>query len=167
MCGIHPLTRRYTKSSKFGEIVMYQWTQLKEEFEVDGSLRDVYIEDINLAKWDQFLDFIKLSKYEVEFRHGGNLQSLPDTFSSIKNLQDAEPTILSIKLNANFCLNCHFFMETEIELDLSPRDVSSEADFEVLLEFLDKLSSSLGCRVVLTPEDTPEQAILSYGDEFV
>ena len=155
------------ESSKFGEKVMYQWTQFKKEFEVDGSLRDVYIEDINLAKWDQFLDFIKLSKYEIAFRHGGNLQSLPDTFSSIKNLQDAEPTILSIKLNANFCLNCHFFIETEIELDLSPRDVSSEADFEVLLEFLEKLSSSLASRVALTPEDTPEQAILSYGDQFV
>ncbi|HDY7631136.1 TPA: hypothetical protein RQJ73_004506 [Vibrio vulnificus] len=146
---------------------MYHWIEFKEEFQADGSLRDVYIEDINLAKWDQFLDFIKLSKYEFEFRHGGNLQSLPDTFSSIKNLQGTEPTILSIKLNANFCLNCHFFVETEIELDLSPRDVSSEADFEVLLEFLEKLSSSLACRVTLTPENTPKQVILSYGDEFV
>ncbi|WP_242615022.1 hypothetical protein [Vibrio vulnificus] len=162
-----PLNAALYDFSKFGEKAMYQWTEFKEEFEADGSLRDVYIEDIDLAKWDQFLDFIKLSKYEVAFRHGGNLQTLPDTFSSIKNLQDTEPTTLSINLNANFCLNCHFFMETEIELDLSPRDVNSEADFEVLLEFLEKLSSSLACRVTLTPEDTPKQVILSYGDEFV
>ncbi len=162
-----PLNKALYDSSKFGEKAMYHWIEFKEEFEADGSLRDVYIEDINLAKWDQFLDFIKLSKYEVEFRHGGSLQSLPGTFSSIKNLQGTEPTILSIKLNANFCLNCHFFVESEIELDLSPRDVSSEADFEVLLEFLEKLSSSLACRVTLTPENMPKQVILSYGDEFV
>ncbi|WP_330960263.1 hypothetical protein [Photobacterium sp. 53610] len=146
---------------------MYQWTELKEEFEADGSLRDVYIENTNSVKWNEFLDFIKLSKYQLEFKHGGKLLNVPDTFSSIKELQETNSTILSIKLNGNLCLNCHFFIETEIELDLAPCDVRGESDFKVLLEFLESLSSSLACKVALTPENTPMQVILSFGDEFV
>jgi len=146
---------------------MYQWNDLKEKFETDGSLRDIYIVNITVTEWDKFIDYTKLSKYKFEFTHGAISIEVPRNFSLIKELQETESTTLSIWLNEKIQLNCHFFIENEIELDLSPYDISSEIDFELLLQYLENLAHVLKNRVILTYEGVQEQIILSCGGQFV
>ena len=146
---------------------MYQWNELKEEFETDGSLRDIYIENITVTEWDNFLDYTKSSKYKLEFTHGDQSIQIPENFSLIKELQETEPTTLFIWLGEKIQLNCHFFIENEIELDLSPYDICSEIEFGVLLEFMENLARVLKNRVIHTHEGMQEQVILSCGSKFV
>ncbi|KZN57979.1 hypothetical protein N473_26505 [Pseudoalteromonas luteoviolacea CPMOR-1] len=146
---------------------MYEWNDLKEEFEVDGSLRDIYIENITVNKWNQFLDYAKSSEYKLEFTHGDQSIEIPQTLKSIKELQETEPTTLFIWLNENIQLHCHFFIETEIELDLSPYDIRSEKDFRVLLAFIEDLAQALENRVIVTHEGMQEQVILSSDSKLV
>ena len=53
-------------------------------------------------------------------------------------------------------LNVHFFIEEEIELDLDlvPHEVNSEARFAALLEFMRGLARSVDKPVRLTPENS-------------
>ncbi|ABD79728.1 hypothetical protein [Saccharophagus degradans] len=115
---------------------MKEWRDVKKELEPEGSLRDIYIEDIDESVWDLFLHNIRGSVYELKFTHGQNLVSLPENFNEIRHLQESDPTTLGIVLENGICINCHFFVESEIELDLSPREIDSESKFKSLVSFL-------------------------------
>ena len=93
---------------------MCQWNEVKSKVEPDGSLRDIYVFGIDETMWDKFLTEIVLSKYSIEFTHGGDLVQLPPNLASIKMLQESDPTILSI-FASHLRINCHFFMTSEIE----------------------------------------------------
>ena len=105
---------------------MKQWSEIKSEFEADGSLRDIYVEDINPSIWNLLISEVKRSSYEVRFYHGDDKTVLPNDLDTIKAMQQNNPTILCIWLTEGIQLNCHFFVDTEIELDVSPHDVQSE-----------------------------------------
>lgn len=140
---------------------MKQWSEIKPEFQADGSLRDIYVEDIDPAVWDLFIAGVKRSKYKIEFAHGDVKRELPDNLKTIKRLQKSNPTTLYIWLTENTQLNCHFFVETEIELDVSPHDIQNEHVYAQLVLFLEWLASLTGSEVKLTHEGMQEQVILS------
>lgn len=139
---------------------MKQWNEIKSEFETDGSLRDIYVENVQVELWNLFIEEVKNYKYRIEFSHGDNELALPNNFNAIKKLQETDPTTLRIWLPGDIQLNCHFFTEDEIELDVSPCDVQSEASYLQLLEFLKWLSSSTKKEVKLTHEGSKELIIL-------
>lgn len=139
---------------------MKEWRDVKKEFEPEGSLRDIYIEDIDESVWDLFLHNIRGSVYELKFTHGQNLVGLPETFNEIRHLQESDPTTLGIVLENGICINCHFFVESEIELDLSPREIDSESKFKSLVSFLSWLNVSLCKPVKLTHENAQTEVIL-------
>ncbi|WP_196584605.1 hypothetical protein [Aliivibrio fischeri] len=140
---------------------MHQWDEIKIEFKSDGSLRDIYVENIEVFEWDNFLDFLRSSKYKLKFSHGEQSIEIPESFGLIRELQGTEPTTLFIWLNDNIQLNCHFFISNEIELDLSPYDFNHESEYLTLIEFLESLSAALKKKVILTHEGMQEQIILS------
>ena len=146
---------------------MYQWDEIKIEFEAEGSLRDIYVENIEVFEWDNFLDFLRASKYKLEFTHGEQSIEMPANFSLIRVLQETDPTTLFIWLNDDIQLNCHFFISNEIELDLSPYDFNGESEFLTLIEFLESLAAALKKKIILTHEGMQEQIILSIGGKFV
>ena len=139
---------------------MKQWNEIKSEFETDGSLRDIYVENVQVELWNLFIEEVKNYKHRIEFSHGDNELALPNNFNAIKKLQETDPTTLRIWLPGDIQLNCHFFTEDEIELDVSPCDVQSEASYLQLLEFLKWLSSSTKKEVKLTHEGSKELIIL-------
>ena len=53
-------------------------------------------------------------------------------------------------------LNCHFFAEREIELDLDPRQITSEESFNALRQFMEPLADALQHPILLTPENLNE-----------
>lgn len=150
-------------SSALYEANMKAWSKIKEEFDADGSLRDICVEDVDPGIWEVFIGNVKSSEFRLEFTHGGESVNIPNTFAEVKQLQEADPTILHIWLNEEIHVNCHFFCETEIELDVSPREIQGEPEYEVLTDFLDWLASRLGRKVVLTHENSPDRVILSVG----
>lgn len=140
---------------------MKAWNELKDEFEADGSLLDIFVENIDPVLWEAFLVNIKSSNYRLEFTHGEEPLDLPNSLAEIKELQKTNPTTLFIWLNEKIQINCHFFIDTEIELDVLPHDISNESEYYILTTFLKWLSGALSKRVIVTHEGIQNQVILS------
>lgn len=58
--------------------------------------------------------------------------------------------------------SAHFFSSEEIELDLDPREIGSQADLEKVLVFCSQLSLALERDVAITEENSPEATLLYY-----
>ena len=56
-------------------------------------------------------------------------------------------------------VNCHFFVEDEIEFDLDPREVTGPNQVEAIVGFMTLLGDVTGKAVTLTMENTPEAVI--------
>jgi len=139
---------------------MDRWNNLKSHFEQDGSLRDIIVTSESRDSWELFFAALKSSEYSHAFTHDGNIATLPDSIDSIWKLQNTEPTLLSIQVG-EILVNCHFFKSYEIEFDIDPKDINSESDIVVLLNFLSWLNKSIKSSVVLTHENSREEVILS------
>jgi len=53
----------------------------------------------------------------------------------------------------SFHVRCHFFQDDEVENDIDPRNITSYAVHQHLMNYLTRLSQALGKEVVLTPEN--------------
>jgi hypothetical protein len=146
---------------------MYQWKDKRVEFKPDGSLRDIYVYETNHSRWDCFLKHVIYSEYHYEFWHGGSKSTLPNNFLEIKQLQKTEPTLLKIFLQKSIQVNCHFFVEYEVELDVSPSEINGESEFNLLVSFLYWLCRLFNSNVYLTHENSPEQVILNVKPKSV
>jgi hypothetical protein len=140
---------------------MKSYSSVKSEFEVDGSLRDIYIFDTNKDVWNNLIQSINKSSYKHEFCHGEKELPLPKEFDGIKKLQETDSTILKIFINNKIQVNCHFFTESEIEMDIAPNEITDEEKYNMLIMFLKWLSDSLNKPTVLTHENAPELVILT------
>ena len=142
---------------------MKDWNSVKNEFEADGSLRDLLVLDTSEDIWNSLISAVSNSPYSSSFRHSDNIVQLPQTFAEIKTLQESEPTILSIDIGNRITLNCHFFVSVEIELDLDPKEMNNENDYLCLMGFLSWLHAITKLSVIVTHEGSPEMEILKLG----
>lgn len=78
------------------ETSMKAWRNIKHEFELEGSLRDIYIEDIDEVVWNESLSSIRSSGYELKFTHSQKVVALPVSFNELKQLQETDPTTLQL-----------------------------------------------------------------------
>ncbi|WP_444944344.1 protein export chaperone SecB [Microbulbifer sp. ZKSA006] len=140
---------------------MKQWGEIKSEFEVDGSLRDICVENVDSAVWNIFISAVKQSNYKFDFVHGDLVRDLPASLAEIKALQETNPTTLRIWISGSIQINCHFFVESEIELDVSPSEIQSAGSYFKLTSFLEWLAWATGGVAKLTHENSQEQVILS------
>jgi hypothetical protein len=56
----------------------------------------------------------------------------------------------------------HFFSEGEIECDIDPREVTSQADLDAVLSLMRQLGDATKKQVILTYENCSNSPLLSY-----
>lgn len=123
-----------------------------DTFALDGSLRDLYVQDTSLEDWRRVLDHVLSGAYDaVLFRDGQPMAPPPD----VVTLFDEDGVLLRFRCG-HAVLQCHFFDPGEIEFDLDPRTVSSDADEAALIRFMTTVAELTGRPVDLTPENAPE-----------
>lgn len=135
------------------------WHTYQSKFEWDGSLRDIYVLNTDIRDWQILIDMIRESRLEVLFVSGDVIEDLPEDISFIFKL----PHDISYDLNVHLgrtILRTHFFVENEIEIDLDPREVRDQADFDRLISFMRNMAEYLNKDVVLAPENCIEDPIL-------
>jgi hypothetical protein len=137
------------------------WTQAKNDFVPDGALRDIYVLHTSERDWDEFLQFIRARAADVQFSIGGEKHDLPESASPLLAKQPDGGPLLSFRI-AEVLFTCHFFTDSEIECSFAPNDVTSEASFTAVTEFMRSLGKTLSKEVVLTPENCVENPILRY-----
>jgi hypothetical protein len=139
---------------------MIAWTTVEGDFEWDGSLRDIYVRSATLEDWSAVYCVLKKSP-EVEFRFDGEAAALPEDIGDLFAARAKKTPMLSVKIGSVTAV-FHFFTEEEVECDIDPRDVKSQADLDSVLAFLKEIGDSVGKPVLLTHENAREAEIFRY-----
>jgi len=127
------------------------WNNIKWIFEPDGALRDIYVQEVSLRDWKNLTDLIN-EKYTVIYE-GEKKIAKQDVIEYLTDKTgEVECKTVSIELE-KIQLNCHFFLEDEIEFDIDPKQINSLEDFELVEKFMIDLSKSLDNQITLTYEN--------------
>ena len=127
------------------------WQEVKAEFEWDGSLRDLYIMETDVQLWQKAFDCLRTSPYSLTYTVDGEQAELPADVESIFRKRHEASAFLSIDVN-DIRVNCFFFIEEQIEFDIDPREINTEARFGYLCEFIQRMGRGLVRSVILTSE---------------
>ena len=136
------------------------WDDIKWIFEIDGALRDIYVQEVSISDWEKLIDLLN-EKYSVKYVITGEERNLNqiDTEHVLKFLTDEtgemDSPFVSIDIGG-IQINCHFFLTDQIEFDLNPKQINSIEDFDKVKKFMETVSQSLSNQVTLTGENSPE-----------
>lgn len=123
----------------------YQVTKeiLDKVFFNDGSLRDIYVLDVGIDDWQRFIDWVCNSSRGTIFYKDGEKQIYNKTnVAKLFKEKEHHNILLSIDFKGVF-INCHFFEENKMELDINPKEISSQNEVNAVFEFMRKLSNVL------------------------
>jgi hypothetical protein len=140
------------------------WSQIAPDFEADGSLRDVYILGTSLEDWSSVWAALLAGSNSVSFTVDGEPRTPPLDVAEAFFLRRNHTVCASYVLGRQR-LNCHFFIEEEVEFDLDPRDVDGPAEADRLAQFITTLGRATSKEVRLTPENEPDAIIAHYGPD--
>lgn len=146
------------------------WIELKKKiYYCDGSLRDIYILHTNLEDNKKWIDFAN-KRYTVKWFNGltqNNEQKINvevvEGYLKGKHHLSSSASIYIDKIQ----INNHFFVDNEIENDISPKDINSLEDHEKIINYMTDLSSLLNKPVILTPENEQETILLSVTEKGI
>ena len=142
---------------------MISWDTCKEDFRSDGSLRDIYITPATLADWRAIYPLLR-DFPAVEFTVDGVVQPPPATVEQAFAVRSSASPMLRFRVGSALVV-FHFFSEDEIECDIVPHEILSQADLDALLGFVRQLGDTTHKRVVITPENGREHPFISYEPE--
>jgi hypothetical protein len=123
----------------------------------DGSLRDVYVFDAEPEDWSVLVNLAQSGEYR--YSADGVLRSFPGVEGVFAEREASH--LLQVQVGAA-SVNCHFFVPSEIELDIDPREVVDEFTHEAVLSFLESLACGIRKVVALTAENAPESPLLTF-----
>ena len=134
----------------------YNWEEIKWIFEHDGTLRDVYIQDINIQHWIVLIDFLN-SNFVIKFGVFGEdrLDKIDKEYALkylIRESDEIESKSISIIVD-DILINCHLFSETEIEFDIDPKEIKTTLELDKILNFMKLVSKQLNKQIILTGEN--------------
>ncbi|MDR3458650.1 MAG: hypothetical protein P4N60_14465 [Verrucomicrobiae bacterium] len=142
---------------------MIPWETVKDDFRWDGSLRDIYITPATMDDWGAV--YVLLRDYpDAEFLVDGGKQPLPPKTERIFELHATSSPMLRIQAGRALVV-FHFLSSEEVECDVDPREVVSQADLDALLGFVRQLGEATKKKVVITPENLRSEPIISYSPE--
>ncbi len=127
----------------------------------DGGLRDFYIFDVSAHHWNRLLECVRRRLHDDSFQIDGRTEQIPPTFESIYALRSTVSPCLSIPVGRAY-VACHFFSDSEIELDFRPEDYCSPESWSELCEFLQGLVDAVGRPGVVTLENHKTEVIEAF-----
>ena len=139
-----------------------RYSDLSDEFEVDGSLRDIYVLNTSVTDWNRVLSMTPNLGAFTYFRDGEEA-TLPTDANLI--FQDADHAhLLRISLGGPI-IYTHFFVEDEIEFDLDPNEITSQSDLDLVLNFCASIGRGIGRDIRITAENSSDVVYLCYSIE--
>jgi len=127
-------------------------------WERDGSLRDIYVQDTEAVHWDRFDQL--LSRYKCSYIFDGVAAPFPGSHSALGNREGLHA--LSILLDGPVEICCHFFIVHQLELDISPKEITGPRAHDEVLSFVENLAEALELSADITPENAEQMPFLTY-----
>ena len=93
------------------------WDDYKNEFDADGGLRGIYVNDTSLKDWQRFVDYLRKTEARLEYFVDNEVQALPAQIDEISQSRE-HVRLLSIDLGG-VSMNCHFFILDQIKEPLN------------------------------------------------
>jgi hypothetical protein len=146
------------------------WTEIKEKiYYCDGSLRDIYILQTNMEDNKKWTDFVN-EHYTVKWFNGLTQTDEKEIdFEVIKGYLNREHDLCSsasIFLD-KIQINNHFFIDSEIENDISPKEINSLQDHERIISYMIGISKILNKPIILTPENEQGTILIKVTKDIV
>ncbi len=135
----------------------------QDAFHKDGSLRDIYVQSVTIEDWERFLNFVRSGGFSLRYFRDQGVAPLPSSAAQILRDRSCTHNLVINLGKVEIC--CHFFAEDEIELDIDPREVTSDISKDRVLDFMARLGANLGRDVILTEENSPESVWFRYSSE--
>lgn len=139
---------------------MIRWDACRREFEPDGALRDIYVYGTTIDHWRTLFDALRAT-YVLEYSVDGTARPLPTIVDETFTTRDTASPSLHFRVGG-ILVACHFFTTTEIEFDISPREVASQAALNELLGFLRLVGDTLGRMVIMSYESDGQHPFITY-----
>lgn len=138
----------------------------KSVFFNDGSLRDIYIIDTTIDDWNIIWDYIKTLNKVTLIVDGETVISIPNDIIDIFEGRKDKSIFVSFDFNGvNIC--SHFFCISEIEFDISPKEINNTAKAEAVIKFLVTVSELLNKNVSISLENDKENPLITVGHKGV
>jgi hypothetical protein len=139
---------------------MVAWSVYHQAFDWDGSLRDIYVQETTIEDWRVLFAALRQA-YRLEYAVDGETRPLPQQVDEIfATTGDAACTLYLHTVGVLFA--SHFFTVDEIEFDIDPREVASQAALDAVTDFLQLIGDTLGKRVLLTEENAVDRVLITY-----
>ncbi|MFY0595062.1 MAG: hypothetical protein JXQ85_01405 [Cognatishimia sp.] len=136
-----------------------RWNEVSQFFHSDGSLRDIIVGETTIVDWEKLMGLSRQIG-EVSYIRDGALTALPSSAESI--FEDSDHAhCMRLQLDG-LVLNTGFYLVDEIEVDIDPREINSQADLDTVLGFCEKLSLTLGRDVSITDEGDILATLLKF-----
>jgi hypothetical protein len=132
----------------------------------DGSLRDILINDVDFKDWKTYLEHLNNS-YKVSWHStSGETKdiNMEEVFRFLES--DVDGYYMVVITIGDFSIDCHLGGDV-IEHVLSPRDIKSIDDHNMLLKYIKSISNLLSKPIVITSDNTPEDVLMSVYDGIV
>jgi hypothetical protein len=139
---------------------MIRWDTCRREFEPDGTLRDIYVHSTTIEHWRTLFDALRAT-YALEYSIDSSARPLPAVVDEAFTTRDTASPSLRF-LVGGIVVACHFFTTVEIEFDISPGEVTSQAALDELLGFLRLVGDTLGKAVGLSYEGHAQHPFITY-----
>jgi hypothetical protein len=133
-----------------------RWKEIAHVFEDDdGSLRDIYVSGMSPSTWADFLAGLREWGYALRYTEDGTDAPLPDTVEAVFRRRQEISPLMAIHF-AGIQINCHFFIDDELELDLDPREFHGQEQLDALVLFMERIAQRVKGPIRLTPENDHE-----------
>ena len=137
------------------------WTDVRDDWLPNDGLRDIYVGSATLDDWQRVLDVVRARGWPATFSVNGGVTSMPTSVEPIFEL--VGKTILWQFLpHPDVTVHGHFFAVDEIELDVDPREVVGQEQFDAVCEVVRVIGRALGKPVEVTVESAHSDVLMRY-----
>lgn len=147
-----------------------KWNVVKKHFEDDGALVDIYYEGMSAERWVALFNWLRKNENVTSVNcynptNDQNLEYLPENIGEMVNLEGFY-CVVSLRITGILvCLR--FYIESELECDVSPKEIDSEAKLHALLGFLSEVQKVVrASRYFMCPESW-KKGTFNINGEFV
>ncbi|MES2810015.1 MAG: hypothetical protein V4619_15395 [Bacteroidota bacterium] len=148
-----------------------KWDKLKEQiYFIDGSLRDIYICETTKDDWKKWIKYVNAT-YAIKWLNGKTNESEDQiNFDIVSEYLDGNSDWLTSAtiFVGSFQIKSHFFVDSEIENDIDPKEFNSIDDHNNLVKYITDISMLLNKEVLITVENLQENILLKIiGDKVI
>ena len=108
--------------------------------------------------WNRFDKL--LCQYKCSYTFDGLEARFPGSLRVLGNREGSH--LLTMLLGRSIKIRCHFFIAGQLELDISPEEITGPSEHEEALSFVENLANALELSADITPEDAENTPFLTY-----